>query len=124
MWKEFKEFAIQGNVIDMAVGIIIGGAFTPVVKSIVDDVLMPPLGLLLGNADFRNLYVLLKNGSDGAASYDSLQAAHDAGAVTLNYGQFVNTLVSFFIMALALFLVIKAVNKLRGKTAEPPAAAA
>jgi len=121
MWKEFKQFAIQGSVIDMAVGIIIGGAFTPVVKSLVDDVLMPPIGLLFGNADFRNLYILLKSGADGAAAYGSLQAAKDAGAVTLSYGLFINTLVSFFVVAAAIFLVVKAVNRLRG---EPPKAEA
>lgn len=122
MWKEFKEFAVQGSVIDMAVGIIIGGAFTPVVKSLVDDVIMPPIGMLLGGADFRDLYVVLKGATDGSRTFASLQAAHDAGAVTLNYGQFMNTIVSFLVIALALFFVIKAVNKLRGSAGAEKAA--
>lgn len=111
MLKEFKKFAMRGNVIDMAVGIIIGAAFGTIVKSLVADVIMPPVGLLLGNVDFTNLFVVLKEGTIG--SYSTLAEAQTAGAVTLNYGVFVNTIISFVIVALAVFLVIRAMNKLK-----------
>lgn len=113
MLKEFKEFAVQGNVVDMAVGIVIGGAFTPIVNSMVDDIMMPPLGLLLGKVDFKDLYLLLQPGADGAGSYASLAAAQAAGAVTLNYGMFINNIVSFTILAFAVFMLVKGMNKLR-----------
>jgi len=113
MLKEFKEFAVSGNVIDMAVGIVVGGAFTPIAKSLVDDIIMPPLGMLLGHVDFKDLFVMLQPGKDGLAAYPTLQAAHDAGAVTLNYGQFANTLLTFIILAGVMFLLVKAINKLR-----------
>lgn len=122
MFKEFKEFAMRGNVLDMAVGIIIGAAFGTVVKSMVDDLLMPPIGLGLGNVDFSNLFVVLKEGSKAAAPYASLAAAKAAGAVTLNYGLFVNSVVSFLIVAFAVFLVVRAMNRLKRKEEEPPAA--
>ncbi len=112
MWKEFKEFAMRGNVLDMAIGIIIGGAFTPIVKSLVDDVLMPPIGLLLGGVEFKEFFVLLKNGVP-PGPYATLEAAGAAGAVTINYGQFVNTIVTFLIVAFAVFLLIKAINRMR-----------
>ncbi|RME19228.1 MAG: large-conductance mechanosensitive channel protein MscL [Candidatus Zixiibacteriota bacterium] len=117
MIKEFKEFAVKGNVIDMAVGIVIGAAFGAIVKSFVADVIMPPIGLLLGNVDFSNLFIVLKDAAEGAGGYKTLAEAHAAGAVTLNYGQFINTIISFLIIAFAIFIVIKNVNRL--KKAEP-----
>lgn len=122
MFKEFKAFAMRGNVVDMAVGIIIGAAFGSIVKSLVDDVIMPPIGLLLGNVDFSNLFIVLKDGVEVAPPYASVAAAHAAGAVTLNYGLFINAVVSFLIVAFAVFLLIRAINKL--KTTEEPAPAA
>jgi large conductance mechanosensitive channel len=118
MLKEFKAFALRGNVVDLAVGIIIGGAFGTIVKSLVDDVIMPPIGLALGNVDFANLFLLLQPGSKGAPPYASLAEAKAAGAVTINYGTFINNVVAFLIIAFAVFLLIRAVNKLA-----PPAPA-
>lgn len=120
MFKEFKAFAMRGNVVDMAVGIIIGAAFGSIVKSLVDDVIMPPIGLLLGNVDFSNLFFVLKDGAEAASPYASVAAAKAAGAVTLNYGVFINSVVSFLIVAFAVFLLIRAINKLK---AEAPAEA-
>jgi len=117
MFKEFKEFAMRGSVVDMAVGIIIGAAFGTIVTSLVADVLMPPIGLLLGKVDFANLYILLS----GAGPYPSLDAAQAAGAVTLNYGQFLNKIISFLIVAFALFLVIRGVNRMKKKAEPAPA---
>lgn len=114
--KEFKTFAIQGNVIDMSVGIIIGAAFGKVVDSLVKDVIMPPLGWLMGKVDFSNLYLTLPNYDGQVIHYPSLQAAKAAGAVTINYGMFINTLISFTIVAFTVFLLIKAINKLRAAT--------
>jgi large conductance mechanosensitive channel len=122
VFKEFKEFAMRGNVVDMAVGIVIGAAFGTIVKSFVDDVLMPPIGLALGGVDFSNFFLVLKPGAAAAVPYASLAAAKQAGAVTVNYGAFFNTLVSFVIVAFALFLVIKAMNTLK-REQEAPAAA-
>jgi len=122
MFKEFKEFAMRGNVVDMAVGIVIGAAFGAIVKSFVDDVLMPPIGLLLGNVDFSNLFVTLKEGAKAAGPYPSLAAAKAAGAVTLNVGVFINTVISFLIVAFAVFLVIKGVNRLKREQPAPEAA--
>lgn len=121
MLQEFKEFALKGNVVDMAVGIIIGGAFGTIVKSVVDDVIMPPIGLAMGGVDFSEKFLLLKPGGDGAAAYATLAAAKEAGAVTLNYGLFVNAVISFVIVAFALFMLIKAMNKLKREQAAPPA---
>jgi large conductance mechanosensitive channel len=118
MMKEFKEFAVRGNVVDMAVGIIIGGAFGTVVKSFVDDVMMPPLGMLVGNIDFQNILVVLRQGTP-AGPYESLAAAKDAGAVTLNLGLFVNAIVSFAIVAFAVFLLIRSLNRLKRKDEAP-----
>jgi len=120
MLKEFKTFAMRGNVVDMAVGIIIGAAFGSIVKSLVDDVIMPPIGLLLGNVDFSNLFFVLKEGTV-AAPYTSVAVAKAAGAVTLNYGLFVNSVVSFTIVAFAVFLLIRTLNRLQAE--EAPAAA-
>ena len=108
MVKEFKEFAVKGNVVDMAVGIIIGGAFGTIVKSMVADVIMPPIGLLLGGVDFTNLFVVL-----GEGAYESLDAAKEAGAATINYGVFFNNVISFIIVAFAVFMMIKAMNTLK-----------
>ena len=118
MFKEFKEFAMKGNVIDMAVGIIIGAAFGTIIKSMVDDVLMPPIGLLLGNVDFSNFVVTIKEGKL-AGPYATLAAAKNAGAVTVNIGIFINTIISFLIVAFSVFIVIKNVN--RFKKEQPPA---
>lgn len=123
MFKEFKDFAMRGNVVDMAVGIVIGAAFGTIVKSFVDDVLMPPIGLLLGNVDFSNLFAVIKEGAT-AAPYATLEAAKEAGAVTLNYGTFLNTVVSFVIIAFAVFLVIKAINNMKKQEEEKEAAPA
>ncbi len=118
MLEEFKKFAMRGNVIDMAVGIIIGAAFGKIVDSLVKDLIMPPIGLLLGKADFTNLFFVMKNGLP-AGPYLSLEAAQKAGAVTFNYGIFINTCIGFLIVAFAVFMLIRAVNRLEG--AAPPA---
>ena len=120
MLQEFKKFAMRGNVVDMAVGIIIGAAFGTIVKSLVDDVIMPPIGLLLGNVDFSNLFIVLKQGSS-AGPYDTLAIAREAGAVTINYGAFINTVISFLIVAFAVFLIIRSINKLKAEEEAPPA---
>jgi large conductance mechanosensitive channel len=122
MFKEFRDFAMKGNVLDMAVGIIIGAAFGTLVASFVSDVLMPPIGLLLGNVDFSSLYIVLRAGS-GPGPYASLAQAQSAGAVTLNYGVFVNKVIALLIVAFALFLVVRSMNRLKRK-AEAPAQAA
>ena len=113
MLKEFKSFAMRGNVVDMAVGIIIGAAFGAIVKSLVDDVIMPPIGMLMGNVDFANLYVVLKEGAAAAAPYASLADAKKAGAVTINYGVFINSVISFLIVAFAVFMLIRNINRLQ-----------
>jgi large conductance mechanosensitive channel len=118
MLKEFKEFAMRGNVVDMAVGIIIGAAFGTIVQSLVADVIMPPIGLLLGNVDFADFFVVLKGGTP-AGPYASLARAKAAGAVSLNYGLFVTTIISFVIIAFAVFLLIRGINKLKRKEEAP-----
>lgn len=120
MLKEFKEFAIKGNALDMAVGIIIGAAFGAIVKSLVDDIIMPPIGLAMGNVDFSNLYLVLKEGA-AAGPYPSLAEAKKAGAVTINYGVFANSVISFLLVAFSVFLLVRGINKLRREEA-PPAA--
>jgi large conductance mechanosensitive channel len=117
MFREFKEFAMRGNVLDLAIGIIIGGAFGTIVKSLVDDVLMPPIGLALGNVDFSDLFLLLKEGTKGAAPYATLAEAQQAGAVTINYGLFINAIITFLLIAFAVFLVVRAANRLRPQPA-------
>jgi large conductance mechanosensitive channel len=120
MLKEFKEFAMRGNVVDMAVGIIIGAAFGTIVKSLVSDIIMPPIGLLLGNVDFSNLFIVLKGGTT-SGPYASLAEAKAAGAVSINFGVFLDTVISFIIVAFALFLLIRSINKLKRKEeASPP----
>jgi large conductance mechanosensitive channel len=121
MFKEFKEFAMRGNVVDMAVGVIIGGAFGGIVKVLVSDVIMPPIGLLMGGADFSDLFLVLAAGAENAGPYPTLAAAQAAGAVTLNYGVFANTVVNFLIVAAAIFAVIKGMNSLKRKDEAPPA---
>ncbi len=121
MLKEFKEFAMKGSVIDMAVGIIIGAAFGTIVTSIVSDIIMPPIGLLLGNVDFANLFILLKEGAKAAGPYASLASAKAAGAVTINYGAFINTLISFIIVAFVVFMLVRSINRLRREKEVPPA---
>jgi large conductance mechanosensitive channel len=115
MLKEFKEFAMRGNVMDMAIGIVIGAAFGKIVTSFVNDVLMPPLGLLMGNSDFSNKFLTLKG-----ESLATLDAAKEAGSVTLNYGMFVNTIIDFVIIAFAIFIIVKQLNKMKKKPAPAP----
>ena len=124
--QEFKDFIMRGNVIDLAVGMVVGTAFSGIVKSLVDDVIMPPIGLILGGVDFSNLFLTLKSGANPPeAGYETLAAAKAAGAVTLNVGVFINALVSFMIVASAIFVVVKLINKLKGApaAAEPEAPA-
>ena len=116
--EEFKTFAVRGNVIDMAVGIIIGAAFGKIVDSLVKDVIMPPFGYIMGKVDFTNMYLTLPNAKGEIVSYPSLSAAQEAGAITINYGVFINTLISFIFVAFAVFLMIKAINKLKAATAK------
>jgi large conductance mechanosensitive channel len=113
MGKEFRAFIMRGNVVDMSVGVIIGAAFGAIVKSLVDDVLMPPIGLATGGLDFSNLFAVLKEGKKAGAPYASLAEAKAAGAVTLNFGVFINTLITFVIVAACIFLVVRAVNRLQ-----------
>jgi large conductance mechanosensitive channel len=120
MFKEFKSFAMRGNVIDMAVGIIIGAAFGTIITSLVNDVIMPPIGLLLGGMDFTNLFIQLKAG-DPAGPYAALADAQAAGAVTINYGIFINAIISFLIVAFAMFLLIRSINRLQKEEEAPPA---
>jgi large conductance mechanosensitive channel len=119
MWREFRDFAMRGNVIDLAVGFIIGAAFTTIVNSLVNDVIMPPLGLLIGGIDFSDFFVTLKGGA-----FPTLTAAKAAGAVTINYGLFVNAVIRFLIVAFAIFMLVKAVNRLTRAHAAPSAPAA
>jgi len=121
MLNEFKKFVMRGNVVDMAVGIIIGAAFGTIVKSLVSDIIMPPIGLLLGNVDFANLFAVLKEGAKAAGPYASLADAQAAGAVTINYGVFINTIISFIIVAFAIFLIIRKINELKKQEEAPPA---
>ena len=121
MFKEFRDFAMKGNVVDMAIGIIIGVAFGAIVQSLVADIIMPPLGLVLGQVDFSNLFVILKEGSAPGPHF-SIAAAQQAGAVTLNYGMFVNAIIRFIIVAFAMFMIVKSMNTLKKKQEAAPAA--
>ena len=123
MLKEFKEFAMKGNMLDMATGIVIGAAFGTIIKSLVTDVIMPPIGMLLGGVDFANLYVVLKEGAEAIAANAPLAEAQAAGAVTLNYGNFINTIISFLIIAFAIFMLIRGVNKTKRAEEAAPAEA-
>ena len=117
MWNEFKAFIMRGNVMDLAVGVIIGGAFGAIVKSLVDDIIMPPIGMITGGADFNSHYVLLKAGAKAPPPYATPAAAKEAGAVTLNYGAFFGNILTFLIIALAVFMLVRAVNRLYAKPA-------
>lgn len=119
--KEFREFAIKGNVVDMAVGIIIGGAFGTVVRSMVDDVIMPPVGMLVGNVDFAELFVTIRQGTT-EGPYPTIAAAKEAGAITLNIGLFINAVISFLIVGFAVFLLVRAVNRMNREEPVPPPA--
>jgi len=119
--KEFKEFAAKGNMLDMAVGIVIGAAFATIISSLVNDIIMPPVGMALGGVDFAEMYRLLQDGTP-AGPYASLAAAQEAGAVTINYGIFINALISFLIIALVLFMVIRSFNNMKKQEEEAPAA--
>lgn len=124
MLKEFKNFAIKGNVVDLAVGVIIGAAFGAIVKSLVDDIIMPPIGFLLGNVDFSNLFIVIKEGAKAPGPYMTLADANAAGAVLVKYGAFANTVVSFLIVSFSVFLMISQLQKLQKKEeAAAPAAA-
>jgi large conductance mechanosensitive channel len=120
MLGEFKKFAMKGNMVDMAVGIVIGAAFGAIVKSLVSDILMPPIGILLGNVNFSDLFVVLKEGTT-PGPFATLAAAKDAGAVTLNYGLLVNTIVNFLIVAFSIFFVVRGINRLKAQEEAPPA---
>lgn len=119
MFKEFREFAMRGNVVDMAVGIIIGGAFGTIVMSLVTDIIMPPIGLLLGGVDFTDLFLTLKEGAS-PGPYATLAIAQEAGAVTVAYGVFLNSVISFLIIALSVFFLVKGVNAMKRREEEPP----
>ncbi len=121
MLKEFKEFIIKGNAFDLAVGVIIGGAFGAMAGSFVTDVMMPPLGLVMGGADFSDIFVTLKDGAKAAGPYATLAAAKDAGAVTLNIGSFINTVVNLVIVGFVVFMLVKGVNAARKPAPEAPA---
>ena len=121
MIKEFKEFVMRGNVVDMAVGIIIGAAFGLIIKSLVADILMPPIGILLGGVDFSNLFIVIKEGAT-SGPFETLAAAKEAGAVVISYGVFFNTVISFIIVAFAIFMLIRSLNKMKRKEEEAPAA--
>jgi large conductance mechanosensitive channel len=120
MWQEFKEFAVKGNAMDMAVGIIIGAAFGAIVTALVEGIVMPPIGLLTGGVDFSNIFTVLKAGT-APPPYESLVAAKEAGAVVIAWGAFLNTVVSFLIVAFSVFLLVKGVNRLRREKAAEPA---
>jgi large conductance mechanosensitive channel len=117
MWREFRDFAVRGNVVDLAVGLILGAAFTTIVNSLVNDVIMPPIGLLLGGIDFSDFFITIKGGS-----FPNVAAAKAGGAVTINYGLFINSVIKFVIVAFAVFILVKQINRLKLNTA-PPAAA-
>ena len=121
MLQEFKDFIIKGNALDLAIGVIIGGVFGAVVTSLVGDLLMPPIGLIVGGVDFSNLFITLKDGAKAAGPYVSLAAAKEAGAVTLNYGAFMNTIVNLVIVGFAVFMLVKAVNAARKPEPVAPA---
>lgn len=118
MIQEFKTFIMRGNVLDMAVGIVMGSAFMAIIQSLVNDVIMPPIGFILGNVNFSNLYFLIKQGST-SGPYESLSVAKKAGAVTINYGIFINSLISFFIIATSVFFMVRAVNRLKSAALKP-----
>jgi len=113
MWKEFKEFAVKGNALDLAVGVVIGAAFTGIVNSLVKDIIMPPIGLLTGGLDFSSKFVVLKAGADGATNFNTPADALKAGAVTWNYGNFITLVINFLIVAFSIFLLVRAINNMK-----------
>jgi len=119
MFKEFKDFAVKGSVLDMAIGLVMGGAFGPIIKSLVDDILMPVIGLFMGGADFSNNFMVLKEGAT-AGPYTTLAAAQEAGAVTMNWGVFINTIITFIIVAFAIFMMVKTFNRWKQEEEEAP----
>ena len=119
MLKDFKAFVMRGNVVDLAVAVVIGAAFGAIVKSLVDDIIMPPIGLLIGRLDFSNLFLVLKTGEKAPPPYATIAEAHSAGAVTLNYGTFINNIVGFLIVALAIFMIVRIINRLYAQPAPP-----
>jgi len=120
IWKEFKEFAIKGNAVDLAVGVIIGAAFTGIINSLVKDIIMPPLSLLMGGLDFSNKFMILRAAKDGSMNFNTPADAAKAGAITLNYGNFITLAINFLIVAGAVFLLVRAINRLKQpKHAEP-----
>jgi large conductance mechanosensitive channel len=121
MWREFKEFAVKGNAIDLAVGVIIGAAFGSIVSSLVKDIIMPPIGLLTGGLDFSNKFLVLKAAKDGSANFNTTADALKAGAVTWNYGNFITFVINFAIVAFCIFLVVRAVNKMKRPAPDKPA---
>lgn len=118
VFAEFKEFAVKGNVVDMAVGIIIGGAFGTIAKSLVEDIVMPPIGMMLGNVDFSNLFMVLREG-EKVSPYANIKLAHEAGAITLNYGLFINNILSFLVVAFAVFFMVRTMNRMKKEEAIP-----
>ena len=108
--EDFKKFALRGNMVDLAIGFTVGAAFSTVAKSLVDDILMPPIGLAMGNVDFADLFIVLKSGTEGERPYVTLKEAQDAGAVTLNYGEFINNIMALLVVAIAMFIVIRAIR--------------
>lgn len=119
MLKEFKQFAVKGNVVDLAVGVIIGAAFGNIVKSLVDDIIMPPIGFIMGNVDFQNLFIVIKSGVKNPGPYETLKEATEAGAVMIKYGTFANTVVSFLIVSFAVFVLVQQLMKLQKSTPVP-----
>ena len=123
MWKEFKEFAVKGSAMDLAIGVIIGAAFGGIVSSLVKDIIMPPIGLITGGLDFTNKFIVLKSAKDGTTSFDTLDAATKAGAVTWNYGNFITLIINFLIVAISIFLVVRMLNRMKKpKPGAPPVA--
>lgn len=121
LFNEFKDFISRGNVIDLAIGVIIGGAFSTIVKSLVDNLLMPPLGMLLGGADFSDLFIVIKQGSEKLPNRATLEMAAEVGAVTFNYGQFLTDVISFLLLALGVFFIVKGINALQREEEQQPA---
>ena len=119
MWNDFKAFVLRGNVLDLAVAVVIGAAFGAIVKSLADDIIMPPISLILGKADFSNRFAVLHDGPKAPPPYATLAEAKAAGATTLNYGQFVTNVIAFLIVAFAIFMIVRIVNKLYAKPAPP-----
>src|SRR6266700_2585405 len=121
IWKEFKEFAVKGNAVDLAVGVIVGAAFTGIINSLVKDVIMPPISLLAGGLDFSNKFVILRAAKDGSMAFNTPADAAKAGAITWNYGNFITLLINCLIVAVAVFLLVRGINKMRGSTEKEPA---